>query len=350
MKEIFGKSSKQLLTHKNRLFSDNDILLEQQIKTNSIYISQPTRSKCKNCDSKFSGSPEYGFTKTLVSYVVCEICGHLNGMHEDTDEFCQAVYTEDAGRQYASNYSVGDYQEYMKRVQDIYEPKSEFLLKSLEESAESPSRMKFADFGAGAGYFISALTKEGISNAVGYEVSDSQIELGEAMIGPGKLYQLELDEITSLAADIDVDAVSMIGVLEHLQAPRKMMDSLCSNAHVSYVFLSLPTFSPCIFLEMAFPNVMPRQLSGGHTHLYTESSLEWFEKEYGLTPLAKWWFGTDVVDLYRNIYVSIQSDPNVAEMSNLWKSMFQPVIDELQLVLDKKHLSSEVHVLYRLPK
>ena len=112
--------------------------------------------------------------------------------------------------------------------------------------------------------------------------------------------------------------------------------------------MSVPTFSLSVYLEMVFPMIMPRQLSGAHTHLYTKESLAWMEKEFGMKSISTWWFGTDIVDMYRSFSVSLANNPDCQEMVSSWQRLFEPLIDDLQLVIDKERLSSEVHALYKL--
>lgn len=42
-----------------------------------------------------------------------------------------------------------------------------------------------------------------------------------------------------------------------------------------------------------------RQLSGGHTHLYSKESINYFCKEFGFNIVGEWYFGTDVLDQFR---------------------------------------------------
>jgi hypothetical protein len=91
--------------------------------------------------------------------------------------------------------------------------------------------------------------------------------------------------------------------------------------------------------------VFPRHLSGGHTHLYTERSLDWTCAEFGLTRAAEWWFGTDMVDLFRAVTVELERGNAVTDRTGLWTGMFGAAIDDVQLALDQRKLASEVHML-----
>lgn len=344
MIERYSKPSGPLLSLKQNFFDENDALLEKGQEINRIYIQQPKRDRCKNCDNRLEDG---NFSKQEITYSFCLKCGHLNGLHQDTVDFCSFVYTNAGGASYSDNYSSKNKIAYLQRVKDIYMPKATFLRDSLSELGESPNFLTYSDFGAGAGYFVSALTNISIRNVAGYEVSDSQVNLGNSMMQQELLNRHSLDETVNLAASVHSDIVSMIGVLEHLQNPREILDALKNNKNVRFLYISVPMFSPCVFFEMVFPVVMQRHLSSGHTHLYTEGSLQWLAKEFDMQQVAAWWFGTDMVDLFRCITVQLNKQVETKKMVADWTKMFAPLIDVMQAEIDKKHLSSEVHMLFK---
>ncbi|MNN06944.1 hypothetical protein D3C81_1197520 [compost metagenome] len=53
------------------------------------------------------------------------------------------------------------------------------------------------------------------------------------------------------------------------------------------------------------------------------------------------------MDLFRFISVKMSTLEVGEQASSMFVEKFLPVIDELQLALDKKHFSSEVHILFR---
>ena len=338
----YGKSSGPLLALKRSFFDDNDALLDERLRLAAVYTAQPKRAACKACDGPLGAAD---FAKHGVEYAVCGRCGHLNGGHEDTDAFCAAVYTEDGGEDYARAYCAQSAKAYRDRVRDIYSPKAEFLAEALRERGEDPFSLRYADLGAGSGYFVAALIEAGIETVRGLEVSEAQVALANRMVPGGRVRRHALEEVASLAAGLEAEVVSMIGVLEHLQRPRDMLAALRDNRSVRYLYLSLPLLSPCVFVEMAFADVMPRQLTGGHTHLYTDSSIDWTCREFGFRRVAEWWFGTDMVDLYRSIWVRLAKSQGTGAMQEAWTEMFAPALDAMQLELDRRRLASEVHLL-----
>ena len=343
MYKQYGKQSTALIIQKKSFFEENEKHIIKQREISNVYIKQSERRVCKNCGKELSSISD--FTKDKISYKICSICTHLNGSFEDSDEFCELVYTSNDGKSYAQNYDSQNLENYNYRVSSIYIPKAEFLYTSLKNIDENPHALKYLDFGSGAGYFVSALSKIGVQDIKGFEVSKSQVELGNKMIGKDFLSVHPLNESEKILHETRANVVSMIGVLEHLQHPRKAMESILKNENIKYLFISVPLFSLSVYLEMLSDDVFHRQLHGGHTHLYTEGSLRYLAAEFEFEIVSEWWFGTDIVDLYRNLLINLEAK-NVSDNLKIhYKKMMSSFIDSMQLEIDKKHYSSEVHMV-----
>ena len=189
------------------------------------------------------------------------------------------------------------------------------------------------------------LKKIGLKTIYGIDVSKIQIELGNAMLGEKLLSSHELDDTVKTLKETKAQVISMIGVLEHLQSPREMLKEIQDNNNIKYLYISVPLFSLSVYLEILSPKIFHRQLSSAHTHLYTEDSLLYMCKEFGLRKIAEWWFGTDIVNLYRDIYVTLEQTKSSKKIMKKWQRDFIPIIDAMQLEIDKKHFSSEVHMV-----
>ena len=109
----------------------------------------------------------------------------------------------------------------------------------------------------------------------------------------------------------------------------------------------MPLFSLSVFLEMMSDDVYHRQLHGGHTHLYTEDSLKYLAQEFDFDIISEWWFGTDMVDLYRHIFINLEQKNSSNALIGSFKEMMLPLVDAMQLEIDKRHSSSEVHLLLK---
>lgn len=339
----YSKPLGEWLDFKWDFFNSNDLRLKEAKKIASLYRAQRRRVTCKNCGKPLNFSPEKCFVKLEIEYCFCVHCGHCNGAYEDTETFCRSLYMEDQA-DFAKTYSAVDIQQYKKRVMEIYLPKAKFLKDALAENGERPDRL--ADFGAGAGYFVSAAIQCGFSDVTGYEPSRMLANMGNQMLGSNAIIQHDLNDLVALIERSDSSIASFLGVFAHLQNPREVLQTLRQNDRIKYVFFSVPVFSPTDVFEVVFQDVMPRHLGGGHTHLYTERSIQHFCDEFRFKRHSEWWFGLDVCDLYRNVLVSLQrmGTENTA-LKSYWTERFMPMIDKLQGVLDEGKLCSEVHML-----
>ena len=347
MIEKYGKSFNDILSLKQSFFDDNDRHLRRSLDFADFYNLQPVRANCKICNEPLS-SATVSFKKHNILYRECIKCGQLNGYHDDSDEFCAAVYTSNGGSDYSKFYSAQGKAQYELRTQSIYTPKAKFLIDSLSSLGENVNNYTFADMGAGSGYFLNALNHLDLTSVFGFEVGDAQVQLGCHMLGTDQLKLIKLHETIDIVSTFNADVMTFIGVFEHLQNPRGILAALKNNKYVKYMYFCVPLFSPTVFNEAVFPSVMPRHLSVGHTHLFTDQSISYFCHEFGFKQVAAWWFGTDVMDYFRSVYVQLSSNNEQSKICDKWVSMYTDIIDDMQLAIDKKKKSSQVHMLLKL--
>jgi len=69
---------------------------------------------------------------------------------------------------------------------------------------------------------------------------------------------------------------------------------------------------------------------------------------FGFKIISEWWFGADIVDLYRNFVLKIFSKKQLNDEKKLFNDMFLKILDGMQLEIDKKKLSSEAHILFKV--
>ncbi len=340
-----GKSSDGLLKHKTAMFDSNASLLRRNDDIAAVYLRQPERSACKNCAAELPSEPT--FVSHGVGYKVCPTCGHLNGAHEETEAFCDYLYIGDDGKAYAQAYAAQSEAQYQSRVQDIYLPKAAFLAEALAGRGVDFRSCAVADIGAGSGYFVAALAAHGFGQVEGHEVSADQVALGNRMIAGAPLRRFAAADTARTLATLQTGIVSLIGVLEHLQSPRAALAAIRDNPQIEYLYLSVPLFSPSVAIEAAFPAVFNRHLGGAHTHLYSERSIRHFSAEFGFEAVAEWWFGLDMTDLFRSLYVTLAGEPRTAALAEFAAATLGRNVDALQLPLDSAGCASEVHMLLR---
>mgnify|MGYP001161105626 CR=1 FL=1 len=327
----FSKSYNNIFKLKKDFNNFNLKHLKIAIKINNEYKKQPLRKCCKNCGSKKIKL----FIKSFnIPYKLCSLCGHLNGAFEDTKVFANKLYSSNYGKNYSKNY-LNDFD---KRVKNIYIPKVNFLKKVIKK------KINLLDLGCGAGHFLKALEQKRIS-AIGYDTSKDLCKLGNKKLRKNKIYFTKFDVIHEIIGNhSEFNTLSMIGVLEHLTEPHKLLNSF-RQSKIKYLYLAVPLFSLSTFLENSFPSVFPRQLSGAHTHLYTEKSLNYLAKKYKLKIIGEYWFGTDFPDLIR----SLMNAGTIMNKKIYNKELYEKVskhVDNLQFVLDKNKVCSEVHMVF----
>ena len=340
MNEKFGKPLSDILKIKNVFIDKEEEFERENQRINKIYSEQPKRKNCMNCHAPID---HIDFHKQGIDYSICKNCSHLNGIYQDTDAFCNAVYA-DSDQSYSDNYDSISKEEFYSRVEKVYYPKIEFLNSSLKDKNENISNLSLTDFGAGNGYFVAAALESNYKNVNGFEVSNNCVDFANQMLGSNLLNSFSISNTLEVIKKIDSEILSMIGVLEHVQQPREVLKQINLNNSIKYLYLSVPVFGLSVYLELLFPEMMHRQLSRDHTHLYTKESLEWIAKDLNMEIVSTWWFGQEMLDLYR--FGSLILSKN-SKISPRWQSIFLKIIDNLQLEIDKEYLSSEVHILFK---
>ncbi|MCR5266983.1 MAG: class I SAM-dependent methyltransferase [Lachnospiraceae bacterium] len=333
----YGKPFGNLNSMKRNFFENNDGMLEMADRMAEVLSAQPKRTHCKICKSPL---PAPLFRSHNLAYIECETCGHLNSEYEDTDAFASKVYVED---DYSRNYSAKDKEEYEKRLASIYIPKAEFLKESL--SKEGMDDVKILDIGAGCGYFVAAARRLGMA-ADGVELSENQVNYGNAMAGEQILTHVGLTDSIGCIKASDANVISAIGVLEHLIHLDENLAAVRDNRNIRYLYASVPMFSFSTAFEAANQHCYNRHTGGTHTHLFSNESVAYMAESIGFEVAYEWRFGSDINDLYRFLTVSLAKNGNEA-FAGTFSDRFVPLMDKLQLVLDESEFSSELHFILK---
>ena len=328
----FSKSYSNISKIQEDYINENSLNLKNILKINKKYSLQKKRETCKNCSYKIQKPV---FLNFKIKYSICKICGHLNGIYENTKNFINWEYSSNAGLFYDKQYS----KKFDIRVKNIYLPKVQFLQQVVKK------KINLIDIGSGAGHFLKALEYKKIK-AKGFEVSKFLVDLGNSKLKRNSLTKVSVREAYKLMEnDKESNVVSLIGVLEHLEKPNDFIKSFL-RSDINYLYISVPLFSLTVFLENVFSNVYPRHLSGDHTHLFTKESLNYLAKKNNLQIIGEWWFGADIPDLYRSLLVSSRNLNKKLYLKYLDKNLYS-VMDQIQNILDKNKICSEVHMIFK---
>ena len=343
----FGKKAEDIISIKKNFIDDNLKLFKWQKKLFKHYKNQPIRKKCKNCDKKLTGQ---FFEKLSIKYILCKNCNHLNGLHQDTLQLAKLFYQSNSGEEYSKYYisKKNIREDYFNRVKKIYIPKVKFLINSLPEHK---NKYHYVDVGCGSGHFISALNKFKIKNIEGHDPSKTMINFGNKMNNFTNLKFISMDKLSNFLKNLKSNKpiiISMIGVFEHIYDNREILKIIKSNKNIKYFYISVPCYSLSTFIEIIFDKYFQRLMAPQHTHAYTYRSLKYMEKEFNFKIISEWWFGTDIIDLWRSFYINIDSKKNKKDTSlEMFNEFIRPIMDDLQLIIDKNKKSSEVHMLFK---
>jgi hypothetical protein len=342
--EKFGKSNKGYIAGKGVFFDleSNREWLERVEKIGEVYCRQPRRTGCVICGSRFEDAL---FTYHGAEFYLCPSCGHLNGEYEDTNELAEFIYGEMDTGSTSNIYGPGNKSEFFSRVEEIYKPKVDFLLEAIKADGIDPKTLSYVDLGAGGGHFVAALRAEGMAKSNGYETSASLVNDANRLMGERVLIQNRVEEIHDIAANVEADVLCMIFALEHVVDLKRFLTSVRANKHIKYFYFPVPLYSPSVLMEIMFPDVMPRTLGVGHTHLFTDNSLKKMCEEFGFKRLAEWWFGGNAFDLYRYLAMQMNGKNHQGQLQTAWAEVMDELADDFQLAMDKRKMSSEIHIL-----
>lgn len=337
----FGKPGGPILLQKQDFFSCNDDLVRRKRKIAERYAEEEPRSKCKNCAELLeTGRPD--FSLDSIPYFICPRCNHVNGGYEESVNFCRWLYADDAS-QYESLYSTEDFVKAMYRRTSIFAPKAEFMLSALMDITD-PHTLAYLDVGCGSGGFVQVLRGSGISSVAGCDVSSVLVESAKGS-GCEGIYKFEIGDEAEVIRKAEQDVIILAGVLEHLLNPRDVLRALKQNSSIKYAYISIPVMSATVWIDQLNDSLFHRALDGGHTHIYTQDSINYLVNEFGFRVMSSWWFGTDLLDLYRQIRVTCTRKGFSERAIALMDQDLGELTDNLQYELDKVGRSSEVQLM-----
>ena len=178
--------------------------------------------------------------------------------------------------------------------------------------------------------------------AIGFDANKTFVEASNYFLKKNKIYFCDMEKVYSEILNTKCNTIALISTLEHLQKPNLALENF-KNSKAEYLYFNVPLFSFSVIVENMFQEVFPRHLSGTHTHLYTKESINYFIKKFKFKIVSEWWFGTDVADLYRSIYVKNKKK----SFTPYIKKYLGNIIDDLQTSFDKNKICSEVHMVIK---
>jgi SAM-dependent methyltransferase len=335
------------LTYQKYLINSIDEHINNETKYEKLYGQSEERLNCIVCNEKISSED---FTRNSIKFSFCNRCGHING-HNILDDSLEAeTYTDQSleGIKY-DKYYIQEKEEFEKTIKNIYEPKAQFLFDSLKNFYEHGDfqELRILDFGTGSGHMVRALENIGFRNTYGIDPMKSTIDFGKELMQIQNLARIKASESVKYLLNTKDEIISMICTLPHVAKPNAILNAMNKNPNIKFTYQKLPMFSLGSMFDISHPEINSRVISGTHTHIYTEESLNYIEKKYQLERISEWRFGSDIMDLYRNIEVAIERKKFSSKLSQKFALSLLPLIDQLQIVLDEHNFASEIHVLWK---
>ena len=330
----YSKNFEDIQQLKKDFFKSNLAFIKKNNKIISYLKKQQKRKYCKNCNKRLDNKVD--FVSHKLGYKICKTCSHLNSIFEDNKNFHNKIYQLDKFS-YSNSYK-GDF---IKRVENIYAPKAQFLIDFLKK--KKIKNFKVLDFGCGCGHFVKALQKKRVQ-AKGLETNEIMIKTGKKYLNKDSLIlSKNFEESLEIMKKNNYTVVSLLSVLEHLENPNKILENFKLSKN-KYLYISIPLFSFSVFIEKIFQNIYPRHTAATHPHLYTYKSIKFILKKYRLKICGEWWFGSEMMDLNRSFLLSMKKNQS-KNLETKFNSVFTKLINDLQKVFDRNKLSSEVHLL-----
>lgn len=339
----YSKSSSEYRHLKKRLFEDNKSLLDDEIRAAQQYKQGIHRINCKICSMPLAEGID--FSNHSIPYKICSNCDHLNGAFDESDELLKYLYNnqENTSQDYSLNYATDDFAE---RANEIYAPKIDFLSNFIGDAKKS-----ILDIGCGAGHFVFEALKKGY-DASGIDLGSKSVEFGNSQItnvyGRSALTCVSEDDTLDAVLNYNGSIISAMGVIEHMKNPIDLLKAF-NMSSCQYLYFSVPMFSLSVYFENIFRNVAPRLLSiaGGHTHLFSMKSYDFFTKIAEGDVIAEWRFGTDMMDLFRSLDLELSANEGSSAVRAYLENNFIELIDDLQSTLDNGSFFSEIHTLIK---
>lgn len=302
-----------------------------KVAAGRMYGEHGTRqiTVCPCCAASLSGMPAY-LHVLKVPYVRCVQCGHVCVQRQPDKSVFETECRE--SDELAATYV--DHASCQERIRQVVMPKLDWIRQVYDRRYHHPLR-SVVDVGAGGGHFVATAQRNGIT-AKGYELSRSSRAFARAA------FDLELADDDFLHAsppETPVDCVTFWGVLEYVPEPCALLQAARRwLSPQGLVVLELPRYD-CLGTAVleAFPDTVYRHLEPtSHIHCFSDASIASMLHASNYKPVAAWYFGMDVHELFMQISMSTH-DASVA-------NKFADIASDLQKILDYNHCCDDIIV------
>lgn len=337
MKITYSKLSNAVQNENQLRFSGESKAYKKQVKTYQKLRGAQKRSVCILCRQKLRGEL---FQHRSLPFISCGNCCHIQLSVVPPKDYCS-----DTG--FHTIYPKLSKKDYENRKARIYEPKLNWIVKSLKGlrySNQKIKNMRWFEIGSGAGYFLSTLKDFRVKKFGGCDSNRPLVELTNQILksdysrfDPRPASQ----SIGSCSADIYV----AFFVLEHIEDAHEFMLRLSHLPKGTIFVFSVPVFGFAALLDNVFTQQYARNLDGiVHTQIYTDESIQYALKLAQFKMVAQWVFGQDIDDLVRYLLINTK-DRYSSKMTSKISQKLAQLQDEMQSCLDRNLFSDQRHVI-----
>ena len=289
-----------------------------------LYARDAPRNALTNCPccGHATGGASVAMRVFEVPYVRCHGCGHVYVSEQPSQSVLDALFTESA--LHSSEYTDIDPVAQDFRIRQIAEPKLDWARRQYER-VFNRAPTSLVDVGAGGGHFVTAAARAGM-DAVGYERSASSRRFAKSAFG------VDLRSEDFLVDDAPAaDLFTFLGLLEYVPQPRKLLAAARRRLATrgGMLIVEVPRFN-CVgsAAQHAEGAVVARHMDPTtHVNCFTDASLCTALVAEGFRPVAAWYFGMDVYELFVQIALKLDDEAVLEKIASM--------LNESQAALDR---------------
>jgi 2-polyprenyl-3-methyl-5-hydroxy-6-metoxy-1,4-benzoquinol methylase len=244
-------------------------------------------ASCTCCGSSLSDATEC-LRIFDVPYHRCQGCGHVMVTRRPAGEDLNFEESAEVSQTYVDPSTCE------VRLSQVIAPKVGWMNEAYEKlRGRRPASL--IDVGAGGGHFVEGARRAGVA-ASGFELSKTSRAFAKAAFG------LDLRSDDFLSAQLtQVDVITMWGLLEYVQEPRRFVDRARAAlmADTGMLVVEVPRFDALgTAAQAANPRKVARHMDPTtHINCFSDSSLATVLVGAGFAPVAVWYFGMDAYEL-----------------------------------------------------
>ncbi len=258
-------------------------------------------------------------------YASCNNCSHVYVLERPTQTAIEGFYLNDVT--YAATYT--DKKAAESRLEAIAVPWRDWTIEVYTKIHGRPPR-KILDVGSGAGHFVEACRRAGIT-ADGIELSESSRQFSKDIWG----IELDGSDFTQVAEKYEgYDIVTFWGLLEHTPNPGYILEKayqVVSKSTHGMVISKVPRWnSLSAAIQTLCNDSVIRHLDPmGHIMCFTDSSAAELYHKNGFSPAVAWYYGMDVYETFMQMGTHIDAYDILTKTGGLQVDL-QQYMDEVK--------------------